>query len=172
MKKEDPSVEFLEVDDPFEDLTADQATAVRDLVDHLAERERPSTFTVTLPGDRRMRVRVTEGGAQMMRYGAGPFLVPPVVESCKQAVILKLLEHARKALTQLYFGGLPQGTRKPLFVRWKPPDEIAAIGEASHVRDFVASNLQTFLRQFFPDFALAIMHTSEDPENAPRATWQ
>jgi hypothetical protein len=165
------SAEFLEIDDPFEDLTADQATAVRELVDHLPERVRPSTFTVTLPGARRARVRVAEGGGQMMRYGPGPFLVPPVVESCEQAVVLKLLEHVRKALTQLYFGGLPEGTRKLLFVRWKPPDEIAAIGEASRVRDSVTSSLQTFLRQFFPDFTLAIMHTYEDLGNVPRATW-
>jgi hypothetical protein len=166
------SVEFLEIEDPFEDLMAEQATAVRELVDQLPERARPSTFNVTLPGDRRVRVRVTEGGGRMMRYGPGPFLVAPVVESCQQAVILKLLEHLRKALTQLYFGGLPEGTRKLLFVRWKPPDEIAGIGEASHVRDSVASSLQRFLRNFFADFALTIMHTDEDPENVPRATWE
>jgi hypothetical protein len=168
----DFSVAFLEVDDPFEDLTAQQSAAVRGLVDHLAERQRPSTFVATLPGDRHVRVRVADGGAQMMRRGPGPFLVGPVVETSERAVILKLLEHVRKALSQLYFAGLPEETRKLLFVRWKPPDEILAIGEASGIRNSVAVHLQTFLRQFFTNFALAIMHTSEDPENAPRAMWQ
>jgi hypothetical protein len=166
------SAAFLELDDPFADLTAQQAAAVRDLVDHLPERPRPSRFVITLPGDRRLSVHVAEGDALLMRHGPGPFSVQPVVEACRQAVVMKLFEHARKALTQLYYADLPEESRKLLFVRWKPPDEILAIGEAPGVRDSVAAPLQTFLRQFFPNFAVTIMHTLEDPENAPRATWQ
>lgn len=90
------SVSFSELDDPFEDLTGQQATAVWELVDHLAERQRPSTFVVTLPGDRRIRVRVNEGDAHMIRHGPGPFLVEPVAAACEQAVVLKVLEHAPK----------------------------------------------------------------------------
>jgi len=43
------AVEFLELEDPFEDLTAVQATAIRNLVDTLPQRQRPSTFAVTSP---------------------------------------------------------------------------------------------------------------------------
>jgi hypothetical protein len=165
------SVSFLEVDDPFEDLTAQQVTGLQELVDGLPERQRPSTFVVTLPGNRRVRVRVAEGDAHMMRHGPGPFLVDPIVEECKQAVVLKLLEHSRKALTQLYFADVPEDTRKLLFVRWKPPDEIAAIGEATTVRDAVAQHFETFFREFFPNLAVTITHTLEDPANAPRPNW-
>ena len=107
----------------------------------------------------------------MMRHGPGPFLVDPIVEECKQAVVLKLLEHSRKALTQLYFADVPEDTRKLLFVRWKPPDEIAAIGEATTVRDAVAQHFETFFREFFPNLAVTITHTLEDPANAPRPNW-
>ncbi len=90
------TVQFLELEDPFEDLTAAQVIVVRDLVDTLPERPRPSTFLATLPGGRRVRVRVGEGVGAMLRYGPGPFLVGEVVEQCRRAVVSKLLEPARK----------------------------------------------------------------------------
>jgi hypothetical protein len=46
-----------------------------------------------------------------------------------------------------------------------------AIGEASPIRDSVVTHLQAFLREFFPNFAVAITHTWEDPQDSPRATW-
>ena len=166
------AVEFLELEDPFEDLTAVQATAVRNLVDTLPQRQRPSTFAVTLPGNRRVRVRLGEGGGVMLRHGPGPFLVNEVVEECQRAVVTKLLEPTRKALTQLYSTAVPTDYRRLLFVRWKPPDEVLAIGEADRVRTAVHNNLQLFVREFFPNFALAILHTGEQLEDTPRATWQ
>jgi hypothetical protein len=165
------SVSFLEIDDPFEDLTAQQTTGVHELVDQLPERQRPSMFVVTLPGNRRVRVRIAEGDAHMVRHGPGPFLVEPIVEKCKQAVVLKLLEHSRKALTQLYSSDIPEDTRKLLFVRWKPPEEIAAIGEATTVREAVAQHFEVFFREFFPNLAVTIMHTLEDPADVPRPDW-
>jgi hypothetical protein len=54
------TAEFLQLEDPFEDLTAAQALAVRNLGDTLPHRERPSTFLTTLSGDRTVRVRVAE----------------------------------------------------------------------------------------------------------------
>lgn len=72
---------------------------------------------------------------------------------------------------QLYFGEVPEDSRKLLFVRWKPPEEIAAIGEAATVRDAVAQHFEAFFRQFFPNLAVKMMHTLEDPANAPRPNW-
>ena len=165
------SVSFLEIDDAFDDLTTQQVKGLQALIDRLPERQRPSTFVAALPGNRRVRVRVADGDALMMRHGPGPFLVQPVVEECKQAVVLKLLEHSRKALMQLYFAEVPEDSRKLLFVRCKPPEEIAAIGEAATVRVAVAQHFEAFFRQFFPNLSVTIMHTLEDPATAPRPNW-
>jgi len=165
------SVSFLQMDDPFEDLTAQQAIRLQELVDGLPERQRPSTFVVTLPGNRRVRIRVAEGDAQMMRHGPGPFSVQPIVEECRRAVVLKLLEQSRKALTQLYLADVPEGTRKLISVRWKPPEEIVAIGQETTVRDAVAQHFGAFFQEFFPNLAVTIMQTLEDPANAPSPNW-
>lgn len=165
------TVEFLELEDPFEDLTPAQANAVRNLVDALPERQRPSTSLTTLPGGRRVRVRVGEGTGVMLRHGPGPFLVGEVVEECQRAVVIKLLEPARKALTQLYSTAVPTDYRRLLFVRWKTPDEIQAIGEQENVRAAVQNHCEAFIRNFFPNFALTILHTGEEPERTPRANW-
>jgi hypothetical protein len=114
---------------------------------------------------------VREGDAVMLRHGPGPFLVAGVTEECERAMVVKLLDPARKALAQLYAPAVPTNYRRLLFIRWKPPDEIIAIGEAEGVRTSVRDSLQAFIRQFFPNFALAILHTYEDVENTPVATW-
>jgi len=165
------AVDFLELENPFEDLTPAQAAAVRQLVDDLPERARPATFQVALPGGRTLRVRVSEGERGMMRHGPGPFLVDPLVEECQRAVVVKLMEPTRKALLQLYSAAIPVEWRRLLFIRWKPPEDIGAIGEAERVRTAVRDGLQTLIRQFFPNFAVAIVHTYENLENAPRVAW-
>lgn len=164
--------EFLHIDDPFEDLTAHQATAVRDLVDALPNRNRPSTFNVDLPGNRSLRVRVREGAGAMLRHGPGPFGVDDVVEECKREVLLKLLEPTRKALVQLYSTAVPPDYRRLLFVRWKPPDEAVAIGELENIRTPVLEAIQQFTRQFFPGLAIVICHTYEDIQQTPLAAWE
>jgi len=166
------TVSLLEFENPFEDLTPAQATAVRNLVDTLPRRPRPSEFRVTLPEDRVVRVRVDEGRAAMVQHGPGPFLVNEVVEDCQRAIVSKLLEPSRKALTQLYAPAVPRAYRKLLFVRWKPPDAVLAIGEADRVRTAVQNEFQAFIREFFDNFAVVILHTGEGPENTPRATWR
>jgi hypothetical protein len=165
------NAEFLEIDDPFEDLTAAQANAVQRLIDTLPNRDRPATFNAILPGDRTMRVRIAAGAGVLLGHGPGPFLVNAVVRECERAAIIKLLEPARKALTQLYSTAVPSDYRKLLFVRWKPPEELPPIGETNNVRTTLQRSLQTFLRQFFPEIAVAIIHTNENLENAPRAAW-
>jgi hypothetical protein len=165
------SVEFVELDEPFEDLTAAQVVAVRELVDNLPNRERPSSFAITMPGNRSLRVRLGEGAAVMLRHGPGPFLVDDAVEQCERAVVLKLMEPTRKGLGQLYSTAVPVDYRRLLFVRWKPPEEIFVIGEAGRVRDKIHEKFQTFIRQFFDRFAMTIAHTAEDLENTPIATW-
>jgi hypothetical protein len=44
------------------------------------------------------------------------------------------MDSARKALSQLYRTEIPEEARRLLFVRWKLPEDIAAIGEAENVR--------------------------------------
>jgi hypothetical protein len=163
--------DLLDLDDPLRDLTADQEAGVNALVDDLSNRKVPSEFDYMLPGERRVRVRLTEGSPAMLRHGSGPFLVGPVVENAKRSLLLKFMDPARKALSQLYRPGVPEGAKRLLFVRWKLPEEIAAIGEAENVRMSVHEHAQRFLRLFFPNFALTITHTLEDPKETPKATW-
>lgn len=163
--------DFVDLDDPFEDLTPEQETAVNALVDGLPGEAIPSNVTRTLPGGRRVRIRLSEGTPVMTRKGPGPFRVGPVVEEVQRGLALKLLEPARKAISQLYRPEVPSESRRLLFIRWKVPEEIAAIGESENVRTAVQEQTQSFLRSFFPNFALAIVHNLEDPDKAPKATW-
>lgn len=166
------TAEFLSIDEPFEDLTAQQTTAVQNLVDALPDRKRPSTFTEMLPGNRSLRVKLTDGIGVMLRMGPGPFAVNDVDEESMRATILKLLEPTRKALVQLYSTAVPTDYRKLLFLRWKAPEEIVAIGEIENVRGPVVAALQRFVSQFFPQIAIVIMHTYEDIEHAPLVAWE
>jgi hypothetical protein len=165
------TAELLEIEDPFEDLTAEQVSAVRNLVDALPGHRRPSTFQTVLPGNRSVDVRVSDGSAGLIEYGPGPFLVAPFVEEAQRTLIVKLLEPTRKALTQLYSTSVPAEYRRLLFVRWKPPGNTVATGELENIRTVVHHSCQTFIRQFFQSFALALMHTFEDIESTPKATW-
>jgi hypothetical protein len=163
--------DLLDLDDPLRDLTADQEAGVNALVDDLSNRKVPSEFDYMLPGERKVRVRLTEGSPVMLRHGSGPFLVGPVVENAKRSLLLKFMDPARKALSQLYRPGVREDAKRLLFVRWKLPEEIAAIGEAENVRMSVHKHAQGFLRLFFPNFALTITHTLEDPKETPKAAW-
>ncbi len=163
--------DFVEIDDPFEDLTSEQETAVNALVDGLPDCQVPSCVTRMFPGGRRIRIRLAEGAPVMIRQGPGPFLVGPVVEEAQRGLVLKLLEPARKALSQLYRPDVPAESRRLLFVRWKLPEELGPIGEQDNVRSAVHQQTQNFLKAFFPNFALTIMHNTEDPSEVPRATW-
>lgn len=163
--------DFLDLDDPLRDLTADQEAGVNALVDDLPNHKVPSVFDHMLPGERKIRVGLTEGSPVMLRHGSGPFLVGPVVENAKRSLLLKFMDPARKAISQLYRMGVPEDAKRLLFVRWKLSEEIAAIGEAENVRKVVHEHAQHFLRLFFPNFALTIMHTLEDPKDAPKAKW-
>jgi hypothetical protein len=71
---------FIDLNDPFENLTPEQEIAVNALVDGLPDCQVPSSITRMLPGGRRIRIRLAEGTPVMIRQGPGPFLVGPVVE--------------------------------------------------------------------------------------------
>jgi len=163
--------DLVDLDDPLGDLTVEQENAVNALVDELPTRKVPSDFTRMLPGDRCIRVRLADGPAVMIRQGPGPFLVEPVVKDAQRGLVLKLMDPTRKALSQLYRSEVPTESRRLLVLRWKLPEEIAAIGESENVRSVVHQETQSFLRRFFPNFALAIMHNTEDPNDAPKVTW-
>jgi hypothetical protein len=64
----------------------------------------------------------------MVRQGPGPFLVRPIVEEAQRSLVVKLMDPARKALSQLYRSEVPAESRRLLLVRWKLPEEIAANG--------------------------------------------
>jgi hypothetical protein len=163
--------DLIDMDDPLRDLTVDQEAGVNALVDDLPNRKVPSEFDRMLSGERKLRVRLTEGAPAMLRHGSGPFLVGPVVESAKRSLLLKLMDPARKALSQLYRLEISENAKRLLFVRWKLPEQIAAFGEADGVRASVHEHAQRLLRVFFPNFALTITHTFEDPKDTPKATW-
>ncbi|HYB62586.1 MAG TPA: hypothetical protein VEH50_14040 [Methylomirabilota bacterium] len=165
------TVELLNIERPFEDLTSEQTLAVEKIIDSLPARARPSKFTVTLPESRTLSIGLRDGNCGMLQYGPGPFLVNERVEECQRAVIMKLLEPTRKALMQLYSLAVPPNYRKLLFVRWKPPDSIVAIGEAGSVREAVRDRCQEFIRSFFPNFAVVIAHTNEQLESVPPPSW-
>jgi hypothetical protein len=161
----------LSIDEPFEDLSPQQTIAVRNLVDSLPDRRRPSTFTEILPGNRSLRIKLNDGFGVMLRMGPGPFPVRVRDEESMRTTILKLLEPTRKALVQLHSNAVPADYRKLLFFRWKPPEEIVAIGEIENVRRPVLGAVQRFVRQFFPQVAVVMVHTHEEIEQSPLALW-
>jgi hypothetical protein len=163
--------DFLDLDDSLSDLTSDQESSMNTLIDNLPNRKVPSEFVYTLPGDRKVRVRLSEGSPVMLRHGSGPFLVGPVVERARRGLLLKLMDPARKALSQLYRTEVPEDARRLLFVRWKLPEDIAAIGEAENVRVPVHEQALTLFQSFFSHFSLVIAHTQEDPKDVPKARW-
>lgn len=163
--------DLLDLDDPLTDLTADQEASLIKLVDDLPNKTIPSEFVYNLPGARKIRVRLANGSPVMLRHGGGPFLVGPVVERAKRSLILKMMEPARKALAQLYRPDIPEGAKHLLFVRWKVPEDIGAIGEIESVRTPVYERVKELLQSFFPTFALVIAHTHQDPKDAPKAEW-
>jgi hypothetical protein len=59
--------DFLDLNDPLRDLMADQEAGVKALVDDLPNRKVPSEFDHMLPGERKVRVRLTEGPPVMLR---------------------------------------------------------------------------------------------------------
>ena len=83
----------------------------------------------------------------------------------------RCLLRTRCAFPYVFDTPVPEDARRLLFIRWKLPEEIAAIGESENVRSVVHEQSQNFLRSFFPDLAVTIMHTLEDPKDAPKATW-
>jgi hypothetical protein len=104
--------------------------------------------------------------------GPGPFSVREVVEESRRSTVLKLLEHTRKALVQLYSKAVPADYRRLLFFRWKPPEEIYVIGENESVRGPVMESVQQFIGQFFPQIAIIMVHTGEEIEHTPFAAWE
>jgi hypothetical protein len=164
-------VDLVDLDDTLSDLTSEQEASLNNLVDDLPNKAVPSEFVHTLPGARKVRVQLTPGAPVMLRHGGGPFLVGAVVERAKRSLLLKLMEPARKALTQLYRPEVPEDSKHLLFVRWKVPEDIAAIGEIDSVRVPVHERAKELFQTFFPDFSLVIAHTHQDPKDAPKAEW-
>ena len=169
------TADLLDLDDPLSDLTAEQEKAVIALVDDLPTWKRPSRRIQTLPGGRRILVKVSNGNSVMVTQGGGPFRVDGdrgIVANGRRGLILKLLEHTRKALAQLYAQAVPDNFRRLLFVRWKPPEQfVVSPGSAEQLREDIQASLRTFLAAAFPRLQVAITHTNERPDQAPTVAW-
>jgi len=170
------TADMVDLDDPLSDLTSEQERAVIALVDDLANWGRPSLRIHSLPGGRRIRVRVSNGTAVMITQGGGPFRVDGdngIVAKGRRGLILKLLEHTRKALGQLYADAVSDNSRRLLFMRWKPPEQFVVVPEAvDQLREDIQTSLRTFLTPAFPRLQVAITHVNERPDQAPKVTWE
>jgi hypothetical protein len=111
----------------------------------------------------------------MVTQGGGPFRVDGdhgIVANGRRGLILKLLEHTRKALAQLYAEAVPDSFRRLLFVRWKPPEQFLVAPESvDQLRGEIQTSLRTFLSGAFPSLQVAITHTNERPDQAPKVAW-
>ncbi|MGA2890192.1 MAG: hypothetical protein ABSE51_19255 [Terracidiphilus sp.] len=169
------TADMVDLDDPLSDLTPEQERAVVALVDDLPNWKRPNHRIHSLPGGRRILARVSNGMSVMITQGGGPFRVDGdngIVAKGRRGLILKLLEHTRKALGQLYADAVPDEYRKLLFVRWKPPEQFVVAPEAvDQLREEIQASLRTFLAPAFPRLQVAITHVNERPDQAVRVEW-
>ena len=98
----------------------------------------------------------------MVTQGGGPFRVDGengIVAKGRRGLILKLLEHTRKALGQLYAEAVPDNYRRLLFVRWKPPEQFVVAPQAvEQLRAEVQTSLSAFLSIAFTRLQVAITH--------------
>jgi hypothetical protein len=169
------TADLLDLDDPLGDLTSEQEAAVIALIDELPDWNRPSRRQRDLPGGRRISARVSNGQSLIVTQGGGPFRldgVNGIVAQGQRGLILKLLEHLRKALGQLYAEPVPDDYRRLLYARWKPPDQFVVTPEAvEEVRANVQEGVLSFVGPSFPHFSMVIAHTNENPDQTPRAEW-
>jgi hypothetical protein len=170
------TADMVDLDDPLSDLSPEQERAVVVLVDDLPNWKRPSHRIHSLPGGRRILARVSNGMSVMVTQGGGPFRVDGengIIANGRRGLILKLLEHTRKALGQLYADAVPDNYRRLLFIRWKPPEQFVVAPEAvGQLRAEIQTSLRTFLAPAFPRLQVAITHVNERPDQAPRVAWE
>lgn len=171
------AAELSDLDDPLSDLTPKQVARVNALIDDLPQWKRPSRRIISLPGGRRLSVKVRdEGHSVIVTHGGGPFRVDGpggMVAKGQRGLTMKLLEHTRKALSQLYADQVPDDSLRLLYVRWKPPVQfVVAPDELDEVRKTVQEGLRLFVTLSFPHFAITITHTNESPDQTPAVQWQ
>ena len=95
-----------------------------------------------------------------------------IVAQGQRGLILKLLEHTRKALGRLYADPVPDDYRHLLYARWKPPDQFVVTPEGvEEVRTNVQEGILSFVGPSFPHFAIVIAYTDENPDQTPRVEW-
>jgi hypothetical protein len=171
------AAELSDLDDPLSDLTPEQLASVNALIDELPQWKRPSRQIRSLPGGRRLSVKVRdEAHSVIVTHGGGPFRVDGaggIVAKGQQGLTMKLLEHTRKALSQLYADQVPDDSLRLLYVRWKPPEQfVVAPNELDDVRKIVQEGLRLFVSLSFPHCAIIITHTHENPDQTPAVQWQ
>jgi hypothetical protein len=165
----------LDIDDPLTDLTSDQETAIIALIDEMPQWNRPTHRIRDLPGGRRIKVSVSDGQSVLITQGGGPFRVDGpngILARGQRHLILKVLEPARKALSQLYSDPVPEVYRRLLYLRWKPPEEFCVSPEGTdEVRRNVRDAVRSLVAPSFARFAIAIAHPGENPDQTPRVEW-
>jgi hypothetical protein len=171
------AAELSDLDDPLSDLTPEQVASVNALIDDLPQWKRPSRQIRTLPGGRRLSAKVRdEAYSVIVTHGDGPFRVDGtggIVAKGQRGLTMKLLEHTRKALSQLYADQVPDDSLRLLYVRWKPPEQfVVAPEELEVVREIIQDGLRIFITLSFPLFAIIITHTNENPDQMPAVQWQ
>ena len=102
----------------------------------------------------------------IVAQGGGPFRIDGdsgILAQGQRGLILKLLEHTRKALGQLYADPVPGNCRRLLYARWKPPEQFVVTPEG-------VEEVTRTVR--FPHFEIVISHTDEEPDQTPQVKWE
>ncbi len=171
------AAELLDLDDPLSDLSPKQESAVIALIDELPHWKRPSRQVRTLPDGRRLSVRVRdERQSVILTHGGGPFRVDGaegIVANGQRGLTMKLLEHTRKALSQLYAEAVPTDSLRLLYMRWRPPEQfLVAPDELDGVRRTIEQGLRSFINLSFSHFTVAIAPAGETPDQTPAPEWE
>lgn len=150
------SIDFRSQIEP--DLGQEQVKAVKELVDSLADRQRPSEFQATLPGGLEVSIKVEDGQPVMLSYGTGGAL-DGVAEKRARTFLVKVLDQASKGLRQLYAPHLGLGGRRLLLLRWRVPSDTWLV--ADEMREAVRGSLNGFLAPYFPNLEVHILNNTD-----------
>ena len=154
-------VDFLSQIEPG--LDTEQVKALKNVVDSLPERERPSEFHVQLPKGLELRITLNDGSPVMYSHGTGGAL-DPLRESRTNTFLVKVLNQTSKALRQLYASHLDPRAARLLLLRWRVPSDAWFI--ADEIRDTVRSSLEAFLRPYFANLEVHILNNTDNLETS------
>jgi hypothetical protein len=153
------SIDFRSQIEP--DLDQEQVKAVKELVDSLPDRKRPSEFKVTIPGGLEIQIKVEDGEPVMLSYGTGGAL-DDVREKRAKTFLVKVLDQTSKGLRQLYASHLDGDARRLLLLRWRVPSDTWLV--ADEMRNAVRESLKNFLAPYFANLDVHILNNTDQLE--------